>query len=81
MRVLQVVNRPVKIDPLDDLMFDVYQDPETAIVTRRLNRLKDECIAAEDFLRAKQIKQIMHGAAFPLALPGAVVQATVHPRS
>jgi hypothetical protein len=54
-----LVNRPVKVNPLDDLTFDVDQDPDTAAITRRLARLKSECIQKEDFPRAKRITAII----------------------
>ena len=56
-----LVNRPIKVDPLNDLSFDVYQDPETAVMTRRVARLKQECVRQEKFQKAKQCNEIITG--------------------
>lgn len=56
-----LVNRPLKVDPLNDLSFDVYQDPETAVMTRRVARLKQECVQQENFQKAKLCNEIIAG--------------------
>ena len=58
---LGMINRPVEIDPLDDLAFEVYQDPETAAITRQLARMKQQCVEREDFQKAKQLKGVIDG--------------------
>ena len=37
-------NRPDYISPLDDLAFDMYQDPEIAQIIRRLEKKKQEAV-------------------------------------
>ena len=37
-------NRPDYISPLDDLAFDMYQDPEVAQIIRKLERKKQEAV-------------------------------------
>ena len=44
-----VINRPVHIDPTNDLQFDVYQDPETVnlLVVANARRLRTcACVSA-----------------------------------
>ena len=36
--------RPNYISPLDDLAFDMYQDPEIAQIIRKLERKKQEAV-------------------------------------
>jgi centrosomal protein CEP104 len=38
------VNRPDFISPLDDLAFDMYQDPEIAGIIRKLEKKKQEAV-------------------------------------
>lgn len=38
------VSRPDYISPLDDLAFDMYQDPEIAQIIRRLEKKKQEAV-------------------------------------
>ncbi|XP_068014266.1 centrosomal protein of 104 kDa isoform X2 [Melanerpes formicivorus] len=47
------------ISPLDDLAFDMYQDPEVARLIRRLEGRKREAVRRERFHRAQQLKQAM----------------------
>ena len=39
--------RPDYISPLDDLAFDMYQDPETAQVIRQLEKRKKVAVFSE----------------------------------
>ncbi|NWQ61906.1 CE104 protein, partial [Neopipo cinnamomea] len=45
------------ISPLDDLAFDMYQDPEVAQIIRRLDERKREAVRHERYDRAKSLKQ------------------------
>ncbi|XP_064028295.1 centrosomal protein of 104 kDa isoform X2 [Pogoniulus pusillus] len=45
------------ISPLDDLAFDMYQDPEVAQIIRRLDERKREAVHRERYDQAKQLKQ------------------------
>ncbi|XP_036083844.1 centrosomal protein of 104 kDa [Rousettus aegyptiacus] len=45
------------ISPLDDLAFDMYQDPEVAQIIRRLDERKWEAVREERYDRAKKLKQ------------------------
>ncbi|XP_054250967.1 centrosomal protein of 104 kDa [Indicator indicator] len=45
------------ISPLDDLAFDMYQDPEVAQIIRRLDERKREAVRRERYDQAKQLKQ------------------------
>ncbi|XP_061592671.1 centrosomal protein of 104 kDa isoform X2 [Cololabis saira] len=45
------------ISPLDDLAFDMYQDPEVAHIIRLLDQKKQEMVLQEDFEQAKNLKQ------------------------
>ena len=38
------INRPEFISPLDDLTFDMYQDPEVAQIIRKLENKKLEAV-------------------------------------
>lgn len=39
-----VYNRPDYISPMDDLAFDMYQDPETAQLIRQLEKKKQDAV-------------------------------------
>ncbi|KAI1892582.1 hypothetical protein AGOR_G00135060 [Albula goreensis] len=45
------------ISPLDDLAFDMYQDPEVAQIIRRLDEKKQEAVRQERYDLAKMLKQ------------------------
>ncbi|XP_064586789.1 centrosomal protein of 104 kDa isoform X2 [Zonotrichia leucophrys gambelii] len=45
------------ISPLDDLAFDMYQDPEVAQIIRRLDEKKREAVRFECYDHAKKLKQ------------------------
>ncbi|XP_053516221.1 centrosomal protein of 104 kDa isoform X2 [Artibeus jamaicensis] len=45
------------ISPLDDLAFDMYQDPEVAQIIRRLDERKREAVQQERYDLAKRLKQ------------------------
>ncbi|KAM3659685.1 centrosomal protein of 104 kDa [Ammospiza maritima maritima] len=45
------------ISPLDDLAFDMYQDPEVAQIIRRLDEKKREAVRLECYDHAKKLKQ------------------------
>ncbi|NWI91624.1 CE104 protein, partial [Pitta sordida] len=45
------------ISPLDDLAFDMYQDPEVAQIIRRLDERKREAVRHECYDHAKKLKQ------------------------
>ncbi|NXB88872.1 CE104 protein, partial [Vidua chalybeata] len=45
------------ISPLDDLAFDMYQDPEVAQIIRRLDEKKREAVRLECYDQAKKLKQ------------------------
>ncbi|XP_041332634.1 centrosomal protein of 104 kDa [Pyrgilauda ruficollis] len=45
------------ISPLDDLAFDMYQDPEVAQIIRRLDEKKREAVHLECYDHAKKLKQ------------------------
>uniref|UniRef100_A0A669QWQ9 Centrosomal protein of 104 kDa n=1 Tax=Phasianus colchicus TaxID=9054 RepID=A0A669QWQ9_PHACC len=45
------------ISPLDDLAFDMYQDPEVAQIIRRLDEKKHEAVHHERYDHAKKLKQ------------------------
>ncbi|KAL3861939.1 hypothetical protein ACJMK2_007949 [Sinanodonta woodiana] len=49
-------NRPDYISPLDDLAFDMYQDPEVAQLIRRLEKKKQEAVLQERYDYAKKLK-------------------------
>lgn len=45
------------ISPLDDLAFDMYQDPEVAHIIRVLDQKKQEMVRLEKYEEAKNLKQ------------------------
>ncbi|XP_029434701.1 centrosomal protein of 104 kDa isoform X2 [Rhinatrema bivittatum] len=45
------------ISPLDDLAFDMYQDPEVAQIIRKLDETKQEAVKNERYDYAKKLKQ------------------------
>ncbi|XP_003514144.3 centrosomal protein of 104 kDa isoform X2 [Cricetulus griseus] len=45
------------ISPLDDLAFDMYQDPEVAQIIRRLDEKKRDAVKKERYDHAKKLKQ------------------------
>ncbi|XP_050411830.1 centrosomal protein of 104 kDa isoform X3 [Patella vulgata] len=47
---------PDYISPLDDLAFDMYQDPEIAQIIRKLERKKQEAVLQERYDYAKRLK-------------------------
>ncbi|XP_064642037.1 centrosomal protein of 104 kDa-like isoform X2 [Lineus longissimus] len=51
-----IFNRPDYISPLDDLAFDMYQDPEVAQIIRKLERKKQEAVLQERYDYAKKLK-------------------------
>ncbi|XP_074654970.1 centrosomal protein of 104 kDa-like [Tubulanus polymorphus] len=51
-----IFSRPDYISPLDDLAFDMYQDPEVAQIIRRLEVKKQEAVLEERFDLAKKLK-------------------------
>ncbi|KAK3104885.1 hypothetical protein FSP39_012411 [Pinctada imbricata] len=48
--------KPDYISPLDDLAFDMYQDPEIAGIIRKLEKKKQEAVLQERFDYAKKLK-------------------------
>ncbi|KFP26046.1 Centrosomal protein of 104 kDa [Colius striatus] len=51
------LGKPDSISPLDDLAFDMYQDPEVAQIIRRLDEKKREAVRHEHYDHAKKLKQ------------------------
>ncbi|XP_070562065.1 centrosomal protein of 104 kDa-like isoform X2 [Ptychodera flava] len=51
------LNRPDYISPMDDLAFDMYQDPEVAQIIRKLDVRKNEAVLQEKYDLAKRLKQ------------------------
>ncbi|NXE76319.1 CE104 protein, partial [Cochlearius cochlearius] len=51
------LGKPDSISPLDDLAFDMYQDPEVAQIIRRLDEKKHEAVHHERYDYAKKLKQ------------------------
>ncbi|KAM3922310.1 centrosomal protein of 104 kDa [Leptodactylus fuscus] len=49
--------KPDAISPLDDLAFDMYQDPEVAQIIRKLDEKKQEAVHHEHYDYAKKLKQ------------------------
>ncbi|XP_068589132.1 centrosomal protein of 104 kDa [Cebidichthys violaceus] len=45
------------ISPLDDLAFDMYQDPEVAHIVRLLDQKKQDMVQQEKYEQAKNLKQ------------------------
>lgn len=62
--------RPDFISPLDDLAFDMYQDPEIAGIIRKLEKKKQEAVLRKTiFLHIKIRKQYQcYGNIIPLIL-------------
>jgi len=48
------------ISPMDDLAFDMYQDPEVAEIIRRLDKRKKQAVREENFEVAKRMKQAIN---------------------
>ncbi|XP_071840372.1 centrosomal protein of 104 kDa-like isoform X1 [Apostichopus japonicus] len=55
--VLGAMNNPDFISPMDDLAFDMYQDPEVAQIIRKLDVRKNEAVLQEEYDVAKRLKQ------------------------
>ncbi|XP_072040175.1 centrosomal protein of 104 kDa-like isoform X2 [Amphiura filiformis] len=55
--VVGAVNKPDFISPMDDLAFDMYQDPEVAQIIRKLDTRKNEAVIQEQYDIAKRLKQ------------------------
>ncbi|KAJ8021473.1 hypothetical protein HOLleu_38689 [Holothuria leucospilota] len=55
--VLGAMNNPDFISPMDDLAFDMYQDPEVAQIIRKLDLRKNEAVLQEEYDIAKRLKQ------------------------
>ncbi|XP_074074741.1 centrosomal protein of 104 kDa isoform X3 [Macrotis lagotis] len=51
------IGKPDYISPLDDLAFDMYQDPEVAQIIRRLDEKKRDAVQKERYDHAKKLKQ------------------------
>ncbi|XP_053307348.1 centrosomal protein of 104 kDa [Spea bombifrons] len=51
------IGKPDSISPLDDLAFDMYQDPEVAQIIRKLDEKKQEAVRHERYDYAKKLKQ------------------------
>ncbi|NWH68872.1 CE104 protein, partial [Geococcyx californianus] len=51
------LGKPDCISPLDDLAFDMYQDPEVAQIIRRLDEKKRAAVRDERYDYAKKLKQ------------------------
>nr|XP_048681405.1 centrosomal protein of 104 kDa isoform X3 [Caretta caretta]XP_048681407.1 centrosomal protein of 104 kDa isoform X3 [Caretta caretta] len=51
------LRKPDSISPLDDLAFDMYQDPEVAQIIRKLDEKKHEAVRHERYDYAKKLKQ------------------------
>ncbi|XP_078498758.1 centrosomal protein of 104 kDa [Lissotriton helveticus] len=51
------VGKPDAFSPLDDLAFDMYQDPEVAQIIRKLDEKKHDAVRHERYDFAKKIKQ------------------------
>ncbi|XP_066463391.1 centrosomal protein of 104 kDa isoform X2 [Eleutherodactylus coqui] len=49
--------KPDAISALDDLAFDMYQDPEVAQIIRKLDEKKQEAVHHENYDYAKKLKQ------------------------
>lgn len=45
------------VSPLDDLAFDMYQDPEVAHIIRQLDDRKQDMVRLERYDLAKKLKQ------------------------
>uniref|UniRef100_A0AAQ4QJ10 Centrosomal protein of 104 kDa n=1 Tax=Gasterosteus aculeatus aculeatus TaxID=481459 RepID=A0AAQ4QJ10_GASAC len=55
--VLTSAHKCESISPLDDLAFDMYQDPEVANIIRLLDQKKQEMVQREEYEQAKNLKQ------------------------
>lgn len=53
------INKPDYISRLDDLSFDMYQDPETAALIRKLNDKKQEAVQQERYDYAKKLTAVI----------------------
>ncbi|GAB6024051.1 hypothetical protein CHUAL_008771 [Chamberlinius hualienensis] len=51
--------RPEHISPMDDLTFDMYQDPEVAQIIRKLEIKKQQAVSQEKYDYAKKLKAAM----------------------
>ncbi|KAM4650873.1 centrosomal protein of 104 kDa isoform 1-T3 [Discoglossus pictus] len=51
------IGKPDSISSLDDLAFDMYQDPEVAQIIRKLDEKKQEAVRHERYDYAKKLKQ------------------------
>ncbi|KAM4703358.1 centrosomal protein of 104 kDa [Rhinophrynus dorsalis] len=51
------IGKADSISPLDDLAFDMYQDPEVAQIIRKLDEKKQEAVRHERYDYAKKLKQ------------------------
>lgn len=58
------------ISPLDDLAFDMYQDPEVAHIIRLLDQKKHDMVRQEKYEEAKNLKQAIADLQKVLWLPG-----------
>jgi centrosomal protein CEP104 len=58
--VIAAVNRPDYVSPLDDLAFEMYQDPEISQIIKALDKKKIECVLAENYDDAKKLKQAIN---------------------
>ncbi|XP_064610541.1 centrosomal protein of 104 kDa-like isoform X2 [Liolophura sinensis] len=54
-------SRPDYINPLDDLAFDMYQDPEVGQIIKKLDRKKQEAVLQERYDYAKRLKEAIAG--------------------
>lgn len=59
---------------MDDLAFDMYQDPEVAQIIRRLDERKREAVHRECYDQAKQLKQAIADLQKVLLTPPASLQ-------
>lgn len=59
------------ISPLDDLAFDMYQDPEVAHIIRVLDQKKQDMVRQEKYEQAKNLKQAIADLQKVLWLQGA----------
>lgn len=80
-----IFRKPDSISPLDDLAFDMYQDPEVAQIIRTLDEKKREAVHRERYDDAKKLKQaiadlqkvLLKGCECPASVP-AVPQGPWH---
>lgn len=52
---MHFLNRPDFISPLDDLAFDMYQDPEIAGIIRKLEKKKQEAVLRKNCILLEHI--------------------------